>query len=82
MGYIPKWLEWAAARSACETDQFQLLRLLQPFTSPGENCMSEESPPAVFVYGRLVFWLILALMVVSVIYAGWQALANWTSITV
>lgn len=44
--------------------------------------MSEESPPAVFVYGRLVFWLILALMVVSVIYAGWQALANWTSITV
>jgi hypothetical protein len=44
--------------------------------------MSDDAAPSVFVYGRLVFWLVLALMVVSVIYAGWQALANWHSITV
>ena len=41
-----------------------------------------ESPPAVFTYGRLALWLVLLLMVVSVGYAAWQVVSNWTSITV
>jgi hypothetical protein len=41
-----------------------------------------ESPPPVFTYGRLVLWLVLLLMLLSVVYAAWQVIANWTSITV
>jgi TRAP-type mannitol/chloroaromatic compound transport system permease small subunit len=41
-----------------------------------------ESPPAVFTYGRLVLWLVLLLIVLSVGYAVWQVVANWSSIAV
>jgi hypothetical protein len=44
--------------------------------------LPDSSTPAVFVYGRLVLWLVLALMLVSIGYAGWQVLANWNDITV
>ncbi len=44
--------------------------------------MSNAPTPAVFVYGRMVLWLVLALMLVSIGYAGWQVLANWNDITV
>jgi hypothetical protein len=44
--------------------------------------MVEESPAPVYTYGRLVLWLVLLLMVVSVLYSGWHVVANWTAITV
>jgi hypothetical protein len=33
-------------------------------------------------YGRIAVMIVLALMAVSVIYAGWRAIANWGSIRV
>lgn len=50
--------------------------------SSGESGLPDASTPAVFVYGRLVLWLVLALMLVSIGYAGWHVLANWNDITV
>ena len=44
--------------------------------------MTDESPPAVFRYGRMALWLVLALMLLSVLYGGWHVVANWTFITV
>jgi TRAP-type mannitol/chloroaromatic compound transport system permease small subunit len=41
-----------------------------------------ESPPAVFTYGRLALWLVLLLIVLSIGYAVWQVVANWSSIRV
>lgn len=41
-----------------------------------------DSPTPVFTAGRLVLWLVLALMVVSIGYAAWIAVANWAFITV
>lgn len=41
-----------------------------------------NEPPAVYRYGRLALWLVLVLIVFAVGYAVWQALANWTAITV
>lgn len=36
----------------------------------------------VFRVGRLALWVVLALMLLSIAYAGWRAIANWTAITV
>ncbi len=44
--------------------------------------MPDASTPPVYVYGRLVLWLTLALMLLSIGYSGWQVLANWNDITV
>ena len=44
--------------------------------------VDSDSPPRVFTFGRLALWLVLALMVVSVAYAAWHIVANWTFITV
>jgi hypothetical protein len=44
--------------------------------------MTIETPPAVFRYGRLALWLVLALMLLSILYGAWHVVANWTSITV
>ena len=44
--------------------------------------MAVETPPAVYTYGRLALWLVLALMLLSVGYAGWHVVANWAVITV
>ncbi|HUF28578.1 MAG TPA: hypothetical protein VMM18_16485 [Gemmatimonadaceae bacterium] len=44
--------------------------------------MADEAPPSVFRYGRLALWLVLALMIGSIIYSGWQVLANWRFIAV
>jgi hypothetical protein len=44
--------------------------------------LSPRTPPRIYTIGRLVLWLVLALMLVSVGYAGWQAIANWSAITV
>lgn len=48
--------------------------------------MADESelspPPRIYTYGRLALWLVLALMALSVGYAGWHAIANWSAITV
>jgi len=41
-----------------------------------------ESPPAMFTYGRLALWLVLVLIVLSVGYAAWQVVVNWSSIAV
>lgn len=41
-----------------------------------------ESPPAVFTYGRLGLWLVLLLIGLSIGYAVWQVVANWSSIRV
>jgi hypothetical protein len=43
---------------------------------------TESPPPAVFRFGRLVLWLVLALMVLSILYGGWHVVANWPSIRV
>lgn len=39
-------------------------------------------PPRVYTVGRLALWLVLVLMLLSVGYAAWQAIANWSTITV
>jgi hypothetical protein len=48
--------------------------------------MADESelspPPRIFTFGRLALWLVLALMLLSVGYAGGLAIANWSAITV
>lgn len=44
--------------------------------------MTVESPPAVFRYGRLTAWLVLALMLLSILYSAWHVVANWSHITV
>ena len=44
--------------------------------------MADPSAPPVFTYGRIAFWVVLALMSASVLYAAWRAIANWTAITV
>lgn len=36
----------------------------------------------VYTAGRLALWVVLALMLLSIGYAAWQSLANWTAITV
>jgi hypothetical protein len=41
-----------------------------------------DSPPPVFTVGRLTLWLVLALMLVSIGYSAWIAVANWSFITV
>jgi hypothetical protein len=44
--------------------------------------MANPSPPPVFTYGRIAFWVVLALMSASVLYTAWRAIANWSAITV
>ncbi len=44
--------------------------------------MAEPSAPPVFSYGRIAFWVVFALMAVSVLYTAWRAIANWSAITV
>jgi hypothetical protein len=44
--------------------------------------MADQSAPPVFTYGRIAFWVILALMATSVLYAVWRVIANWSAITV
>lgn len=44
--------------------------------------LEPDSPPPVFTIGRLALWLVLALMFLSIVYAAWLAVANWTAITV
>ncbi len=44
--------------------------------------VAPDSPPPVFTVGRLALWLVLALMLVSIGYTAWIAVANWTFITV
>jgi hypothetical protein len=44
--------------------------------------MADSSAPPVFTYGRIAFWVILALMAASVVYAVWRVIANWSAITV
>lgn len=41
-----------------------------------------DPPPPVFTIGRLALWLVLALMLVSIGYSAWIAIANWAFITV
>ncbi|HLS47939.1 MAG TPA: hypothetical protein VK012_05430 [Gemmatimonadales bacterium] len=43
---------------------------------------NSDSPTPVFTAGRLVLWLVLALMVASIGYSVWTAIENWTSISV
>jgi hypothetical protein len=44
--------------------------------------MAESSAPPVYTYGRFAFWVVVALMGASVLYAASRALANWSAITV
>lgn len=57
---------------------------LTPFHSKPETVMAvdSDSPSPVFTYGRIALWLVLALMVVSVAYAAWHVVVNWSYITV
>lgn len=41
-----------------------------------------DAPTTVFTIGRLALWLVLALMLVSIGYTAWIAVANWAFITV
>lgn len=44
---------------------------------------SEQSPLSrIHTIGRLVLWLVLALMLLSIGYSAWQTIANWSAITV
>jgi hypothetical protein len=44
--------------------------------------MSDAHTHPAFRFGRLVNWLVLALLGVSVLYSLWIVLKNWTAITV
>jgi hypothetical protein len=44
--------------------------------------MADPSAPPVYTYGRIAFWVVLALMSPSSLYAAWRAIANWSAITV
>ena len=44
--------------------------------------MAEPSAPPVFIYGRIAFWLVVALMAASVLYTASRVIANWSAITV
>ena len=44
--------------------------------------MADPSAPPVYTYSRIAFWVVLALMAASVLYAAWRAIANWSAITV
>lgn len=44
--------------------------------------MTDPSAPPVFTYGRIAFWVVLALIAASVLYAVWRVIANWSAITV
>jgi hypothetical protein len=44
--------------------------------------MPETSPPQLFSIGRIVGWVIIALMLVSIVYSAWISLANWSHIMV
>ncbi len=44
--------------------------------------MADLSAPPVFTYSRIAFWVVLALMATSALYAVWIAIANWSAITV
>lgn len=44
--------------------------------------MADPSAPPGFTYGRIAFWVVLALMCASVLYTAWIAIANWSAITV
>jgi hypothetical protein len=51
-------------------------------TAVSEPPPSPPPPSRIYTIGRLAFWLVLALMLLSVGYAAWQAVANWSAITV
>jgi hypothetical protein len=44
--------------------------------------MADPSAPPVYTYGRIAFWVVLALMSASILFTAWQAIANWSAITV
>ncbi len=44
--------------------------------------MADPSVPPVFTYSRIAFWVVLALMAASVLYAMWRVIANWSAIAV
>ncbi len=44
--------------------------------------MADAETPAPYRYGRVVHWLVLALLGLSVLYSLWIVLVNWTAITV
>jgi hypothetical protein len=79
---------WSAEREGGSTSPVVLRSRSEPMqyrvTSDLETSMAVESPtpPPIFRYGRLAFWLVLALMLLSVVYAGWHVVANWVTITV
>lgn len=41
-----------------------------------------DSTSAAFSAFRIFSWVVLALMVVAMLYAGWLALSNWAAIRV
>lgn len=41
-----------------------------------------EPPPTVFTVGRIVLWIVLALMALSILYTGWHVIEYWTAIGV
>jgi hypothetical protein len=44
--------------------------------------MRDADTPAVFRYGRLVHWLVLGLLGLSMLYSLWIVMSNWTAVTV
>ena len=44
--------------------------------------MPEPSYAPVYTVGRIVQWVVLLVMLVSVLYAGWMSVANWSEIMV
>lgn len=44
--------------------------------------MADSFAPPVFTYGRIAFWVVLALMAASVLFTAWRAIANWSAIAV
>jgi hypothetical protein len=43
---------------------------------------NQATPPTAFSALRIFSWIVLALMVITMIYAAWHSIANWTEIRV
>lgn len=43
---------------------------------------NQSSPPPAFSALKIFSWIVLALMVIAMVYAAWNSIANWTDIRV
>lgn len=44
--------------------------------------MPESAPPTLYTTGRLLSWLVVALMAGAILYSFWIGITNWSEIMV